>query len=208
MRWLRLWVAAAAAIASGVLLLYLGPIVLSSVLGPAPLALVVIGLPGMVAGAAGIAGSHWRPSAAAAGVQGPARWADAAASGGLIAASVALAAAILLQFGLPAIVRNSTGPCDRSPTAACFSAHRDYYQEVPAGSGGFTTPASRFYEGVLVPVLLAAWPLALAAGVAGVTALASRTRRRRVAVIGVILGSITVVGMPMTYLAFLATGGD
>jgi len=51
-------------------------------------------------------------------------------------------------------------------------------------------------------------PLALAAAATSAVALATGTRRYRMAILGVIVGSITVVGMPAQYLAFLVFGGD
>jgi hypothetical protein len=135
--------------------------------------------------------------------------ADAAAYSGLVVASAALAAVVVIQFVWPAIVRHAgAGPCDQSPTVACFSAHRDFYQELPPGSGHYTTPTSRFNDQALLPALLAAWPLALGAAVTSLIAIAKGTRRRRVAVMGITLGSITVVGMTAMYVAFLVVGGD
>jgi hypothetical protein len=119
-----------------------------------------------------------------------------------------LVAVILIQFVWPAVVHTAgVGPCGSSPAIACFSAHPDFYQELPPGSGHYTTPWSRFYYGILTPVFLAALPLAVAAAVASVIALASRTRRPGVAVIGVALGSTTMVVMATMYLAFFLLGG-
>jgi hypothetical protein len=170
--------------------------------GPAPRALVGVGLLGIVVGTAGIAGSRWRVPVAGTDDQAVVpRAADAAAYGGLVAASTALAAMIVIQFAWPAIVRGAgAGPCDQSATATCFSAHPDFYQELPPGSGHFTTPASRFSDAALLPVSQAAWPLALGAAATSLIAIASGTRRRRAAVIGVVLGSIAVVVMATAYL--------
>src|SRR5262249_47318706 len=227
-RWLVLWIAGAATTVVGVIFQYLEPNLLligkGSVTTPllllrqSPYALIAIGALGILVGAAGIAGSHWRVRVIATDNQSTARrtsavrttgGADAAAYSGLIVASAALAAVILLQFVWPVVVHTAgAGPCSSSPTVACFSDHPDFYQELPAGSGHFTTPWSRIYDGILTPVFLAALPLALAAAVTGVIALASRTRRPGVAVIGVALGSITVVVMATMGFAFFLAGGD
>jgi len=226
-RWLVLWIAGAATTVVGVIFQYLEPNLLligkGSVTTPllllrqSPFALIAIGALGILVGAAGIAGSPWRVPVTAADEQGTVRrtsgvrttgGADAAAYGGLIVAAAALAAVILIRFVWPAVVHTAgAGPCGSSPTVACFSAHPDFYQELPLGSGHYTTPWSQFYYGILTPAFLAALPLALAAAATSVIALASRTRRPGVAVIGVALGSITVVVMAIMYLAFFVLGG-
>jgi len=226
-RWLVLWIAGASTTVVGVIFQYLEPTLLpigkGSVTAPllllrqSPVVLIAIGALGVLVGAAGMAGSSWRVPVTAADDRGTVRrtsgmrttgGADAAALSGLVVATAALAAVILIQFAWPALVHTAgVGPCGSSPTVACFSAHPDFYQELPPGSGSYTTPWSRFYHGILTPVFLAALPLALAAAVTSVIALASRTRRPGVAVIGVALGSITVVVMAAMYFAFLLLGG-
>lgn len=227
-RWLVLWIAAAVTAVVGVIFQHLVPNLLPIgkgfvptpllLLRQSPFGLIAIGALGILVGAAGIAGSPWRVPVTAADDQGTLRrtsgvrttgGADAAAYSGLIVASAALAAVILIQFVWPAVVHTAgAGPCGSSPTVACFSDHPDFYQELPPGSGHFTTPWSRLYDGILTAVFLAALPLALAAAVTSVIALASRTRRPGVAVIGVALGSITVVVMATMDLAFFLVGGD
>src|SRR5215472_2091513 len=226
-RWLGLCIAAAATTVVGLAFQYLGPNIFpigkgfrSSpllILLQAPLALIAIGSLGIVVGAAGIAGSPWRVAVTTADTESPVRrtpvvtttrLADAAAYIGLIVASAA-AAVILIEFALPTLAQIAgVGPCNQSPTVVCFSAHPDFYQELSPGSGSYTTPVSRFYDDILHPAVLAAWPLAVAATVASAIALASGTGRPGVAVIGLSLGSITVVVMAAQSLAFLLLGGD
>jgi len=178
--------------------------------GPAPRALIGLGLLGIVVGAAGVAGSRWRVPVAGTDDQAVVpRAADAAAYGGLIAASTALAAMIVIQFAWPAIVRGAgAGPCDQGATTTCLSAHPDFYRELPPGSGHFTTPASRFSDAALLPVSQAALPLALGAAAISLIAIASGTRRQRAAVTGMLLGSITVVVMATMFLGGVFVGGD
>lgn len=221
-RWLALWIGAAATAAIGVLLLYLEPSLLAmgkgSVLTPflarAPVALMAVGMLGIIIGTAGIARAGWRGALSAneggrrqrAFDVGPTRGADAAALSGLVVAAAASLAAILLEFGWPAIASTMrAGPCDQSPTVACFQAHPDFYQEIAADS--YSTPVSRIGH-ILGPIQLAAWSLALTAAVTSAIALATGTTRRRMAILGVIIGSMTVVGMAARYLAFLVLGGD
>jgi len=219
--WLVLWISAAVTAAIGVLLLYMGPSlfpmskgsVLFPVLARAPLGLLVVGMLGIVAGTAGIARARWRAahSANRQGIRqqgsgaGTTRPADAAALSGLVVAAAALLAAILLEFGWPAVASTMrAGPCDQSPTVACFRAHPEYYQQIAAG--GYSTPVSRIGH-LLGPIQLAAWPVALSAAATSAIALATGTRHRRIAILGVTVGSITVVGMAAQYLAFLVFGG-
>jgi hypothetical protein len=220
-RWLGLWIATAAAIVVG-LLLYLGwtvfPIGKGFVPGPlldrVALALVAIGVVGILVSAAGIVGSRWLGSIDAAGWQPTmpdtvgVRWPDVSAYVSLIAVSLALATLILIFFAWPTVERNARpGPCDQSPTAACFSAHSQFYQELPPGSGHITTPMTRFSDAVFPPAYLGAWLLALAGALTGVLALASGAGRSRVAVLGLTLGSITLAGMAAQYFAFAIFGG-
>lgn len=221
-----LWIAASATASVGVLLLYVGPNLLpvgkgfapSPLLGQAPLALMAIGMIGIVVGAAGVALSSWQPDATAAhedsSVPGSLgftrnRLVDGAALAGLIVALGALLAVILIELVWPIVTSTMrTGPCDQNPTIACFRAHPDYYQETGPGSDGFSTPVSRITNGILTPIMLLAWPLALAAALVSVIAVGSGTRRRRVAILGIVLGSFTVAGMGVQYLVFLLIGGD
>jgi hypothetical protein len=214
-RWLVLWIAGAATAAIGALLLYLGPNLLpvgkgyvpTPFLGQAPVALLAIGIIGIVVGAVGVVRSLWRAPASPAQSQ-PAgrRLADSAARGALIVAVVALMTAILTEFVWPTIASTMrAGPCDQDPTVACFVGHPDYYQET--APGGYSTPVSRIGDNLVTPAMLAAWPLALAAALVGAGALVKETRRRRVAILAMILGSVTVVWMVTWYLAFLVFGG-
>lgn len=220
-RWLVLWIAAAGTAAVGVLLLYVGPnlIPVGKGFGPtpllvqAPLALMAIGMIGIVVGAAGHALSSWKTSAASPGDQSLGltknRLADFAALAGFVVAIAALLAVILIEFVWPSIASTMrTGPCDPDPTVACFRAHPDYYQETSSGSGGYSTPVSRIGNEILTPVLLSAWPLALAAALVSGIAVGTATKRRRLAIFGIVLGSFTVAGMGVQYLAFLVVGGD
>jgi len=225
-RWLVLWIVAAATAAIGVLLLYLGPNLVptgkgsapSSLLGQAPPALIAIGMVGVVLGAIGIARSRWRaatttvddPSSGhqSAGVRRT-RLADSGAIGCFVVAAAALLAVILVELVWPIVASTMrAGPCDQNPTVACFRAHPDYYQETGPGSDGYSTPVSRIGNDILTPMLLSAWPSGLAAAAAGVIALATRTNRRRLAILAVVLGTFTVAGMGLQYLAFLVSGGD
>lgn len=219
-RWLLLWMAAAVTAAIGVLLLYLGPGLLAmgkgsvpiSVLAQAHLALIAVGMLGIIVGAAGIARTLWRavPSANDPRIRQPGssvrttRRADAAALSGLVVAAAALLAALLLELGWPSIASTMrAGPCDQNPTVACFRAYPNYYQEIAADR--YSTPVSRIGQ-IVGSIQLAAWPLALAAAATSAVALATGTRRRRTAILGVIVGSMTVVGMAAQYLAFLVLG--
>jgi hypothetical protein len=209
-----LWIAAATSTAAGALLLYFGPAVLPAgkgfvpnpLLGQAPLALIGTGIVGLVVGAAGIGRSRWSAATATGGAV--TRAADAAALAGVIVGAAALAALVIIQFVWPAISRSLPGPCDSNPGVACFQAHPDFYQEDPPGSLHFTTPVSRFYDRVVGPSFLAAWPAGLAAAITCVVALAAGTRYRRPAILGVIAGSLTVASVGALYLAFLLGGGD
>ncbi len=223
-RWLVLRIAAAATAVVGVLLLYLGPNLLpvgkgfvpTPLLGQAPLALIAIGLIGVVVGAAGVARSSWQANATPASDQSSVpgslglrnRLSDGAALGGFIVALVALVAVTLIEFGWPRVASMiGTGPCDQNPTVACFRAHPDYYQETGPGSGGYSTPVSRIGNDILTPITLSALPLALAAALVSVIAVGFGTSRRRLAILGIVLGSLTVAGMGVQYLAFLVMGG-
>ena len=226
LRWLVLWIVAAATAAIGVLLLYLGPNLVpagkgsapSPLLAQAPPALIAIGMLGVVLGAIGIARSRWRAAITtvddrssgqrSVGVRRT-RLADSAAIGGFVVAAAALLAVILVELVWPIVASTMrAGPCDQNPTVACFRAHPDYYQETGPGSGGYSTPVSRIGNDILTPILLSAWPSGLAAAAAGVIALAARTNRRRLAILAVVLGTFTVAGMGLQYLAFLVSGGD
>jgi hypothetical protein len=226
LRWLVLWIVAAATAAIGVILLYLGPNVVpggkgsvpSPLLAQAPPALIAIGMVGVVLGAIGIARSRWRAAATTSddrsfghgsvGVR-MTRLADSAAIGGFVVAAAALLAVILVELVWPVVASTMrAGPCDQNPTVACFRAHPDYYQETGPGSGGYSTPVSRIGDDILTPILLSAWPLGLAAAVVGVIALATGTNRRRLAILAVVLGTAAVAGMGLQYLAFLVSGGD
>ena len=214
-RWLVLWIVGAATAAIGVLLLYVGPNLMPvgkgfvpvPFLAQAPLALLALGMVSFVVGAVGIVRSLWRTPASPAQSQPVGRRsADAAALGALIVAIVALMTAILTQFVWPTIASTMrAGPCDQDPTVACFVAHPDYYQET--APGGYSTPVSRIGDNIVTPAVLASWPTALAAALVGVVALVKETRRRRVAILAMILGSLTVLSMVAGYLAFLVLGG-
>ena len=213
-RWLVLWIAAAAAAAIGGLLFYLGPNLYPTgkgvaspnpFLGQGPIALTAVGMVGMVVGAAGIVRSRRR----AAVDRGTTRYSDVAAIAGFLVAAGALVAVILTVIVWPVVASSlSARPCDQDPTVACFRAHPDFYQEIVPGSGGYSTPVSRIADDIVTPVFLSAWPLGLAGATLGVIALATATRLRRLAILGVVLGTLTVAGMGLQFVGFFIGGGD
>ena len=212
--WPVLWVCSAGATAIGVLLLYLDPYlaplgkgsVPAPLLFQAPQVVIAIGMLGIVVASAGIVKSRW-PESLSLPTRRPVRLAaDAGAIGALVIAVAALMTVILVEFVWPTIQANfPAGPCDQDPTVACFSAHPNYYQEI--GSGDYSTPISRIGHDIVTPALLATWPLGLAASVTSLIVLAIGTRHRRVAIIAMILGSLTVLWIGAGYLAFLVFGG-
>ena len=228
MRWFALWIAAVVATALGVLLLYLEPglLVLGKGADPAlrlvggylPVAFIVAGIIGIVAGAAGIWHARRREGAGAAAVGATGRRGSVMVMSGrvpdtlalvaLVVAGAALLAWIFVFFLWPVIASTmGAGPCGQNPTAACMSAHSDYYKQLSPGDG-FSTPQSRIYHVVLTPVLLTDWPLALAAAVVGWLALALGTQRRRQATLGLAFGSLTVVGTAIPSILQVIGGGD
>ena len=212
--WLAMWIVASAALLSGVLLLYLPPDLVPSGkgqagspwLGWAPFTLIGAGALGVVVATAGVTRARWRTTSVV--ISSRKRAADIAAIAGFATAIIALAAWALVVFGWPAISTYvAAGPCDASPSVECFRAHPQFYEEAPAGSLHFTTPASRLYDNVMQPTYIASWPLGLGAGLVSVIALFAGAARRRTAIGGVVLGSAVVVGVVVQYLAFLLSGG-
>jgi hypothetical protein len=192
-RWLTGWIAAAVTAAAGVLLLYL------TGLPFAPLVLI-IGVLGIVICSVGLlVGPRSRPTTAR-------RAPDVAAVAGAVVAGAALMVVLLIQVGWPAVQSTMRGgPCDSEPTVACFQAHPSYYQETAPGS--YSTPASRLGNAVLATDL-AMWPTSLVAATICLVALATGTRRERIAALGLAMGTVTVAGMVIEYLAFLVSGGE
>ena len=209
-----MWIISSAASLAGILIVYLPPDLVPRGkgqpeipwLGWAPLALIAAGSLGIVVATAGVARARWRTRSADLG--SPKRASNFAAIGGFTTAVIAFAAWALIAFGWPGLFTNfAAGPCDASPGVECFRAHPQFYEEDPAGSLHFTTPASRLYDNVLQPTYIASWPLGLAGGLVSVIALSAGARRRRMAIGGVVLGSAVVVGVVLQYLALLVGGG-
>lgn len=230
MRWIL--PAALVAVGLGVLLLYMPTMYVPAgkgaalILPPqAPLALILVGMAGIVVGVIGTWRSRPRPVV---GVPGSGsiqlrvatkrrggRAANAAALAGLVLAVAALLAVSLVWIGEPilASVLQGSDPCgpatflpNHQPDTVCFAAHPDYYHYDPSADS-YSTPASRLFQS-LTRVGLAALPLGLGAALISWLALMKGTGRRRTALSALTLGSLLVVGMIVLYFGFLLQGGD
>ena len=203
------WVLPAAVVVSalGVLLLYvpLGNAAASTISPGALFVLLPVGTIGIAVGVIGA----WRNRAQEVGaIAASHRVADATAWAGLVVAVAALLAVSSVYVVEPMIASlQGPDPCAGRFDTACFAAHPDYWQHDPSADSWVPAPA-RLSETVL-PV---AWPaglgLALAAALVSWLALASGTRRRRIALSALTLGSIVFVFMVVPSFGFLLGGGD
>jgi hypothetical protein len=212
-RWIAASGVGAAAIAIGVLTLYLGPFFyrlgpISDLLDRLPTLLFSGGAITMLVGVAGVSVSLVRTPSGSTAPGGRARFADVAASIGLAITAAAILTPVLVSMATSILVPSGPGPCDYNGSPACFAAHPDYYQPTTDGYG-WTTPGSRLGT-FLMPFYLAAWPAALLGGMISLVALVTGTARRRTAIAGLILGTLVVVGMVVQLLAlwFIPGGGE
>jgi hypothetical protein len=212
-RWIAVCGVGAVALAIGVLTLYLGPFFyplgpISDLLDRFPILLFPGGAITMLVGVAGVSVSLVRTPAGSTAAGGRARFAGVAASIGLAITAAAILTAVFVYVAPSILVPSGPGPCDYNGSPGCFAAHPDYYQLTPDGYG-WTTPGSRLGT-FLMPFLLAAWPAALLGGMISLVALGMGTARRRIATVGLILGTLVVVGMAVQLLAlwFIPGGGE
>ncbi len=197
MRWFLIWLAAVVSIAIGLMTAYLGPSLLpagkafaysplGSLMTNLPLPLIVVGLIGIVGGVAGIWWSKSRPLVGA--IQSGAGQADSINSIGIRSADMAARAGLVLAIA----------------ALAC---------EILFHVGILMMPWSHIgapgLAGIIPAVGFAAWPAALGATLMSWPALMLGTGRLT-ALLGVTLGSVTLVWLPAWFLlpAFGPFGGD
>jgi len=202
------WIIPAAVVvtALGVLLLYvpLGQGAALIISPGAPVALLPVGMIGMVVGVIGA----WRNRPKQVGtIASSHRVADASALAGLVVAVAALVAVSSVYVVEPILVSlQGPDPCGGRFDTACFAAHPDYWQHDPVAES-WSPPSARLSY-TMLPV---AWPaglgLALAAALISWLALASGTRRRRTALTGMTIGLLVLLFMLVPWFGLLLFGG-
>jgi hypothetical protein len=169
-----------------------------------PIALTVLGTIGLVVGLVGAWRKRIEPIRAVSGSQ---RLADSTALAGLVVAVTALLAISSIYVVEPILVSlQGPDPCGGRFDTACFMAHPDYWQHE-AVADSWAPPSARLSQ-TLLPV---AWPaglgLALAAALVSWLALATGTRRRRVALSALTLGVLVLLFMLVPWFGLLLGGG-
>jgi len=169
-----------------------------------PIALTVVGTIGLVVGLVGAWRRRMEPVGAVSGGQ---RLADSTARAGLVFAVGALMAISSVYVVEPILVSlQGPDPCAGRFDTACFMAHPDYWQHDPVADS-WAPPSARLSQ-TLLPV---AWPaglgLALAAALVSWLALATGTRRRRVALSALTLGVLVLLFMLVPWFGLLLGGG-
>lgn len=153
---------------------------------PAPYALIVLGVLGVVVAVGGVL----RSKAVQPKEGSNMRLADLAAWTGIVVAGVGLLAAIVVLI---------SAPCAHVSTGACLAAHPDFYQ--PEASGFYySSPVERLCAWVALSGALISW-LAIKLG----------TNQRRTAIAALIIGSLPIVAIATVRviigLGFTLTGG-